>query len=149
MKLDYSRVVGVAAALATLGGFALNGAAAAGGFSLASLNGSYAAIFSGEVPNGSGSLPMLGTGVFIADGKGHLRGRETYTLGTAVCEAKVSGTYRVEPDGRGTAALDFTALTKGCASGSYTQSLVIARRGSLVLLANTNGQRIEEEWHRQ
>lgn len=137
-----------AAALAALSAIA-GGGAAAQSFSAASLEGSYAGTFTGETPHDGGFLPIIGTGVFIADGKGHLRGRETYTLGTAVCEATLRGTYRVEPDGRGSAAITFTALSKGCAGGSYTQSLVIAKGGALVLLANTDGQRIEERWYRQ
>jgi hypothetical protein len=137
-------VLAIAALIA--GGGAAN---AAGGFSLASLKGSYAGIFSGTIPGTTGTETILGTGVFIADGKGHLKGRETYTVGTTVCEATLSGTYTVGRDGRGTDAVTFTALTPGCTGGTYTQSLAIAGGGSQVLLANTNGQQIEERWYLQ
>lgn len=148
MKRICSCRLGLAALLLALSGTG-SGAAAQGDFSQASLSGRYAGIFSGRVPRGGGSLPIVGTGIFIADGKGHLRGRESYTLGTTTCEATISGTYKVGPDGRGTDAVTFTTLGKGCASGSFTQSFVIARHGALVLLANTNGQQIEERWHLQ
>ena len=149
--LRLSRSAGVAAAILLLAGHgaAAQGAASAGGFSLASLNGHYAGIFSGTVPHKTGTETILGTGIFIADGKGNLHGRETYTVGATVCEASLSGTYTVGRDGRGTDTITFTALSAGCASGSFTQSLVIASGGSLVLLANTNGQQIQEQWYLQ
>jgi hypothetical protein len=142
---------GFVAGLALVALSGAGGAAAAGqsGFSKASLNGSYAGIFSGTIPHKSGTETILGTGVFIADGKGHLSGKETYTLGTQTCEATLSGTYTVGSDGRGTDNVTFTATTAGCAGGTYTQSLVIAGGGSLVLLANTNGQQIQEQWYIQ
>jgi hypothetical protein len=119
------------------------------GYSKASLNGSYAGIFSGTIPHKTRSETILGTGVFIADGKGHLTGAETYTIGTTTCEATLSGTYTVGPDGRGSDSITFTPTTAGCTGGTYTQSLVIAGGGSLVLLANTNGQQIQEQWYIQ
>jgi hypothetical protein len=116
-------------------------------FSAASLQGAYASRFSGEVNTGKEWVPFLGTGVFIADGSGHVSGHETYMVGTQVCTATITGTYTVESDGTGSDAIAYKA-EPGCEGGSYTQSLAIARRGELVLLVNTNaGDRIEEEWH--
>jgi hypothetical protein len=142
---------GLAASLALV---ALSGAcgeamAGSGGYSKASLNGSYAGIFSGTIPHDTGSETILGTGVFIADGKGHLSGKETYTVGKTTCQATLSGTYTVKRDGQGTDSITFTPTTAGCTGGSYTQSLVIGGGGSLVLLANTNGQLIQEQWYLQ
>ena len=117
-------------------------------FSAASLHGAYAGIFRGEVFTGKAWEPFLGTGVFIADGGGHLSGHETYKVGTQVCTATISGTYTVESDGAGSDAVTFTA-EPGCQGGKYTQSLAIADHGELVLLVNTNADRIEEEWHSQ
>jgi hypothetical protein len=124
-------------------------AKASGGSSLARLSGSYAGIFSGQINTGSGFLPILGTGVFVSDGHGHLSGHETYTVDTTPCEAKISGTYAINPDGSGTDSITFTTSTPGCSSGAYTQGLAIAQRGKLVLLSNTNGDQINEEWHLQ
>ncbi len=118
-------------------------------FSQATLHGGYASRFSGEVDTGKAWVPILGTGVFIADGSGHLSGRETYLVGTQVCTAAITGTYMVESDGTGSDAITYKAES-GCEGGSYTQSLAISRHGDLVLLVNTNaGNRIEEEWHSQ
>ena len=118
-------------------------------FSVASLHGGYASQFSGEVETGKEWVPFLGTGVFIADGSGHVSGHETYMVGTQVCAATIAGTYTVGSDGTGSDAITYKTQP-GCEGGSYTQSLVIARHGDLVLLVNTNaGDRIEEEWHSQ
>lgn len=140
--------------LATLSMLCISGAgsgnaAAHGGFSLASLRGSYAGIFSGEANTASGLLPILGTGVFVADGHGNLTGHETYTVVTTPCEATISGTYTINPDGSGTDSIAFTTSTLGCTSGTYTQSIAVAQRDEMVLLSNTNGDRINEEWHLQ
>lgn len=119
------------------------------GFSVASLHGAYAGRFSGEIDIGKSWVPILGTGVFIADGSGHLSGRETYVLGAQACTATITGTYEVAPDGTGSDTVTYQA-EPGCAGGSYTQGLAIARHGALVLLVNTNaGNRIEEEWYAQ
>ncbi len=118
-------------------------------YRLSSIKGSYAGIFTGRIKIGAQLLPFDGTGVFVSDGKGNLRGHETYTIDTAVCDATIEGTYTVNTDGTGTDTADFIASTPGCTGGSYTQSLVIANSGELVLLSNTNGDHISEEWHRQ
>lgn len=119
------------------------------GFSLVSLKGSYAIIFSGKINTGTELLPILGTGVIVADGRGHLSGHEAYTVETTPCEATLSGTYTINPDGSGTVSATFTTSSTGCTSGAYTQSLAIAQRGELVLLSNTNGDQINEEYHLQ
>jgi hypothetical protein len=127
-----------------------NGTAAAqGGFSLASIHGSYAGIFEGKINTGGGLLEFLGTGIFVADGKGNFTGNETYTVVTTPCQATVSGTYTVNPDGSGTISATFTTSSPGCSSGTYTQSLAIGQAEHLVLLSNTNGDQINEEWHLQ
>ena len=125
-------------------------AGTSGGFSLASLRGSYALEFSGKFKSGDRWVPMMGTGVIAADGRGHLRGAETYSTDTQACDAALSGTYTIEPDGRGTVRLTFTPATPDCVGGTYTQSLAIANHGALVLLSNTNaGNLIEEKWYLQ
>ncbi len=125
--------------------------AADDGFSLHSLKGSYASSFSGKINVGGTLLPILGTGLFIADGDGHLTGHETYTVDTTVCDASISGTYTINPDGTGADSATFTppASETNCSGGSYTQSLVIGDQRKTVLLSNTNGDQLNEEWHRQ
>jgi hypothetical protein len=142
--------LGVLAAASLLLVLACSGKASAQkGFSLSSLKGSYAGTFSGKANTGTQLLPLLGTGVFVSDGAGNLSGHQTYTVSTTVCEAAIKGTYKVNPDGTGTASVHFTSTTPGCKDGSYTQSLVIGNAGALVLLSNTNGDQINEEWHLQ
>jgi hypothetical protein len=118
-------------------------------FSLASLKGSYAGLFSGEISTPAGMLPILGTGVFTADGAGKFGGTESYTVSGHPCTATVTGTYKVDPDGSGTLAADFKTKSPGCVSGSYTQNFAIAEGGRLVLLTNSNADRITEKWYRQ
>lgn len=124
-------------------------AAAQGGFSLASIHGSYAGIFEGKINTSGGLLEFLGTGIFVADGKGNFTGTETYTVVSTPCVATVSGTYTVNPDGSGTNTASFTTTSPGCSSGIYTQTLAIGQSGHLVLLSNTNGDQVNEEWHLQ
>jgi hypothetical protein len=141
---------GVVAAVMLIGAGICGGDAAAGdGFSLKSFRGSYASIFSGKINTGSGLISILGTGIFVADGKGSLSGHETYTVDTTPCEATIAGTYTVDSDGSGTDAVTFTTSSPGCTSGSYTQSFAIGERGEVVLLSNTNGDQINEEFHLQ
>ncbi len=143
-----SRLLGGLAAIGLLLAPAAGGgtAAAKKGFGLSSIKGSYAGIFSGKTSSG---LELLGTGVFISDGEGGLTGHETFTVDATVCDATIKGTYTVNPDGTGADSIDFTTTTPGCTSGSYTQSLAVGGSGELVLLSNTNGDRINEEWHLQ
>lgn len=145
MRLKIPGVLAIIGLLFVAIGFS-GAAAAKEGFRLSSIKGSYASTFSGKSSSG---VEVLGTGVFVSDGEGNLSGHETLTVDTTVCEATIKGAYTVNPDGTGTDSIDFTATTAGCASGSYTQSLVIAGSGELVLLSNTNGDRINEQWHLQ
>ncbi|HEX5455716.1 MAG TPA: hypothetical protein VFX06_18145 [Stellaceae bacterium] len=122
----------------------------AGRFSLASLRGNYAMEFSGQFMRSGGWFPVMGTGVIVSDGRGNLGGAETYSTETKTCDATLTGTYTVEPDGSGTVSLTFSGTTPGCAGGSFTQSLAIAGDGELVLLSNTNpGDLIKEKWYLQ
>ncbi|MGH7814628.1 MAG: hypothetical protein ACREQI_11590 [Candidatus Binataceae bacterium] len=147
MKLARIGIVAAALAALLLSGIGDGAAAAGRGFSLASVKGAYAGIFSGQANTGESLIPLLGTGVFISNGKGNLSGHETYTIGTMVCDAQISGTYTVDPDGTGAASIAFSTLTPGCTGGSYTQSLAIADGGKTILLSNTNGDQINEQWH--
>lgn len=132
-------------------GYALtNESAAARGYSLKSVRGSYASQFSGTIFSNNTALLMSGTGVFTSDGKGNITGHESYTLNGTPCTATVSGTYTVNPDGTGDLAGEFTSIGQGCESGSYTQSFAIAKSGHTIVLANSNqGQGIDEVWRAQ
>jgi hypothetical protein len=148
MRLKNLRAL-AAASLLFISASCNGNASAQKAFSLSSLKGSYAGIFFGKINTGTQLIPLLGTGVFISDGAGNLSGHETFTINTTPCEATIKGTYTVNPDGTGTDSATFTATTPGCSGGSYTQSLVIGSAGDLVLLSNTNGDQINEEWHLQ
>ena len=70
------------------------------GFSLKSLQGTYAATFHGTVD---------GTGIVTADGAGNIMGGiETVNDGTNSCTGTLTGSYTVNSDGTGTLTLSFT-----------------------------------------
>lgn len=86
------------AALAVSGG--LGRAHPSTGFSLKSLQGTYAATFQGAFD---------ATGVVSADGAGNITGgTETVNDGTNICVGTLTGTYTVNSDGTGTLTLSFT-----------------------------------------
>jgi hypothetical protein len=148
MKVTLSMAIAGACAMTMLFGA---GASAGGGFSKRSIKGSYATTFQGTVLNESGTpLPIAGTAVITADGQGHISGHESFVFDGAPCtDVASTGTYTVNPDGSGTASFTFSSSTSGC-SGSYTQSLVIADSGRIVVLNNTNeGNQISETWRQQ
>jgi hypothetical protein len=139
----------VALAALTICGAGGANARANGGSPRNRLKGSYAGIFSGQINSSDGLLPITGTGIFVADGRGNLSGHETYTVDTTPCDAEIVGTYTINPDGSGTDSITFSTSSTGCTGGSYTQALAIAQHGELALLSNTNGDQINEEWHLQ
>jgi len=125
-------------------------APAGSGFSKRSIRGSYATTFQGSVIQGSSLLPINGTAVLTADGDGNISGHESFVFDGTICTDVTSmGTYTVNGDGSGTTSFTFTSTTSAC-SGTYTQSLVIAESGSVVVLNNTNaGNQISEIWRKQ
>lgn len=139
----------VAAIAIAMIGLAAKSAGAARGFGLRSLKGTYAGIFTGKAYTGTDLIPINGSGIYVADGRGNLSGHETYTVDTKACDADISGTYKVDPDGSGTDSVTFTTGTAGCSGGSYTQSFAIAKHGKLILMSNTNGDQITEQWYLQ
>jgi len=126
------------------------GVSAGGGFSKRSITGTYASTFQGSVIDSGSLLPINGTAIFTADGKGNIKGRESFVFdGTACTNVASVGTYTVNADGSGTTSFIFTGSTSAC-SGTYTQSLAIAESGSIVVLNNTNtANQISETWRRQ
>jgi hypothetical protein len=118
------------------------------GSQLGLIKGSYSGLFSGNVV-GSPMQPFAGTGLFISDGRGNLSGHETVNFSGNACDYQISGTYTVNSDGTRTDEISFINGSPGCASGSFTQSLVVADGGNLILLSNTNSPDVAtEHWYR-
>lgn len=138
------------------GFFLLSGTASAKtGFTLRSIKGRYAFSFSVAIPETTGAVDFIGgTGVYKADGAGHLRGTESYnsTLngGHSCSNVAVSGTYTVNPDGTGTDTITLTSSDPTC-SGSFSQALVIAEHGKVVKATNIQQGvvSIAGDWTRQ
>jgi hypothetical protein len=101
------------------------------------------------VVGGDPLQPFAGTGVFISDGRGNLRGHETANFDGHACDYQIKGTYTIEADGSGSNAINFFDGGPGCQDGSYTQSFQVVDDGDLVLLSNTNSPDVgTEHWYR-
>src|SRR5262245_24576933 len=114
--------------------------------SLHSVRGTYGVFF--VVSTDQGQQTLSGVGVITADGKGHfVSGTETFNSGSQVCTTELSGTYTVNANCTGTTSFTQTGQTEGC-SGSFTQSMVIFRKGSLIKLSSTDSGSVTltEEW---
>jgi hypothetical protein len=118
--------------------------------SLSVLSGIYSGIFSGYLV-GTPLRPFGGTGLFISDGNGNIRGHETFNLNGISCNYELQGTYLINNDGiTGTDDIRFINGTpSGCEEGEFTQSLAVADGGNLILLSNTNNPDVAtEQWRR-
>jgi len=117
--------------------------------SLQSVRGTYGVFF--VVSDLGLQQTFAGVAVITADGKGHfVSGTETFNSGNQVCtDVELSGTYTVNANCTGTTSVTFTAQTEGC-SGSFTQSMVIFEKGSLIKLISTAPGVVTqtEEWQR-
>lgn len=82
-------------------------AASYGGSPLSLLSGSYASTFSGYSIVSDSLQPFAGTGLFISDGNGNLRGHETVNFNGNACNYQINGTYTVASDGTGGDAINF------------------------------------------
>jgi hypothetical protein len=124
------------------------------GFSVKSIKGTYGFSFSVAVPNASSVDFIGGTGVYNADGAGHLTGTESYnsTLsgGHSCVDVSISGTYTVNPDGTGTDTINLSSPDPQC-SGSFGQTLVIVQGGKVVKATNIEpgAVLVAGEWTRQ
>lgn len=123
-------------------------------FTVASIQGSYAVFFVVARPGPTTVDFMSGTGVFHADGDGNLTGTESYNAtadGSYSCiDVVVTGTYSVNPDGRGTTDLTLSSPDPRCAT-SFSQAIVVARGGDVVKVANIQPGTalISGQWTRQ
>ncbi len=94
---------------------------------------------------------LSGTGVYQADGAGHLTGQETTNTNGQACSGTMTGTYTVNPEGTGTVSVTFTATTPGCTDVGFQQSLVILDSGRIVRVADTMPTEVTifEEWQKE
>jgi hypothetical protein len=105
-----------AAACSSGGGSTITPPPPTGNYKLASLNGTYAFVTSGEVCAGNPCTPtsFARTGSFTADGAGHIQAGGVYDVVNAGGSSTTSsapipitgGSYAVNPDGRGTLTLN-------------------------------------------
>ncbi len=147
-----SVLAALAVGIAVGGGRGIATAHAEKVFSTASIRGSYGISYSVVLPNASGPPQFLsGTGVFQADGAGHVTGHETTNGNGQVCDGTMTGTYTVNPDGTGTLSVTFTATTPGCTDLTFHQSLVILDSGRIVRVSETLPTEVTlfEEWQKQ
>ena len=87
--------------------FRVPAAHAAGGYTNASVKGTYGYTVQGQMGN---SNPLVALGVLVADGNGGLSGSETVqTIGTYAEPQTFQGSYTVNNDGTGTMTLNYPA----------------------------------------
>lgn len=84
------------------GGFSVHAQA---NFTNASVEGYYAGYANGSVVTPQGFVPFVSVVNTIFDGKGNLSGTQTLNLGGQVIRRTASGTYKVNPDGTGSATI--------------------------------------------
>jgi hypothetical protein len=105
----------------------------AAGFTEASLIGGYSFADSGETL-GSPAIKFNEAGVLTFDGRGRLSGNSMMNDGGRICAATVTGTYRINPDGTGSAMVtqtpDAASATGGCTTISFPAALGLAGGGS-------------------
>src|SRR2546430_9590046 len=107
-------MIGLLLALAASGCERSSGATSSSGFSVASINGTYASLFSGHFLINNTQVLFAGTGLFIADGRGNLTGSETFNVGGQICDdVIITGTYTGNPNGTGSDAITFSSATPG------------------------------------
>lgn len=147
----------ISAALILSAAFVLSGCGSRGSaqstFSNASIKGSYALSFAVAIGGTTGTSFAAGTGVIVADGVGDLSGSESFsvTSGSVCTGLALSGTYTINPDGTGTALINYTSSSNPKCTGSLTQILAIADGGQVVKTANvnTNVAQLSGDWTRQ
>jgi hypothetical protein len=60
----------------------------------------------------------VGSGIFIADGRGNITGHESYVFNGNPCTATVSGTYSVNSDGSGNDSITLNSGRQDAVTGS-------------------------------
>lgn len=97
----------------------------------ARLRGRYGLSYAGTIVE-VGPYPISATGVITLDGAGHVSGTYVTNFGTVI-EGNVTGTYTVNADCTGTAALDFRALEQ-----NSNASFVVVDNGKEILFQSTD-----------
>ncbi len=107
----------------------------AAGFSDASLSGGYSFADSGETL-GSPSTKFNEAGVLTFDGGGRFSGNSTMNNGGRICAATVTGTYRINSDGSGSAMVtqtpDAASAAGGCTTIFFPAALGLSGGGTQV-----------------
>ena len=107
----------------------------AAGFSDANLSGGYSFADSGETL-GSPSMKFNEAGVLTFDGIGHFSGNATMNDGGRICAAIATGTYRINPDGSGSAMVtqtpDAASAAAGCVTVFFPAALGLSGGGTQV-----------------
>jgi hypothetical protein len=140
--------------------------AGAGGFSAASLEGTYTFRTSGEslftAPDEVVSTPVFlgAVGVFVFDGLGRMKGSVTVSATRTratpsgkyggsysrqiECDAKMVGTYAVSPDGTGTMTINFTPARESGACGASTGLFAIVLVSPRIVEVISTGQTVAD-----
>jgi hypothetical protein len=109
----------------------------AAGFSNANLSGGYSFADSGETL-GSQSIRFNEAGVLTFDGVGRFSGNSTMNNAGQICTAAVTGTYRINPDGSGSAMVtetpDAASAAAGCTNIFFSAALALSGGGTQVQL---------------
>jgi hypothetical protein len=132
-RLGFCVIAAVAlwAAACSSGGSSVKPPPPTGNFSLASLNGTYAFITSGEVfTGGLSATPLSRVGSFTADGRGGITGgiEDVNSAGTTSLALQITGgSYTVSADGRGT-----LTLTVGSSSINFGITLTSTNEGLMI-----------------
>lgn len=117
----------------------------AAGFSDANLSGGYAFADSGETL-GSPSTKFNEAGVITFDGVGGFSGNSTMNNGGRICTAAVTGTYRINPDGSGSAMVtqtpDAASAAGGCATVFFQAALGLSGGGTQVQFIEVSSSEI-------
>jgi len=122
----------------------------ADGFSVASLHGFYAVDFGGHDLSVSPSVPLNGGGVIFIDGNGNFKGNQSYNDNGTVCNGTVAGTYKVGPNGNGSATATFSPATGSACSGSTGNvNLVVSDPNNVRFFSTDSAEVVSGGWHRQ
>lgn len=122
----------------------------ADGFSVSSLIGFYAVNFGGRDLSVSPAVGLDGGGVIFVDGEGNFKGNETYNDNGTVCNGTVAGTYKVGPDGNGSATVTFTpAASSACSSSTGDVNLVVTDPNNVHFFTTDSTELVSGGWHRQ
>lgn len=79
----------------------------------------------------------VATGVFVADGNGHVTGHGSFRSGGVTCLGNINGNYSVNTDGTGILSSNIQTSTPGCFTSVLDLAIVLANQGKIIEAANT------------